>query len=216
MDKGGVHTNNGVGNKLCYLLTDGATFNGYTITGLGEATVRDLYWECQANLLCPASDYSHLYFALTQAAVNLDLSGAQRDDVENACLAVEIAPVKAFTVKDGAGTEWLQFQSDGDVLVMYGVVVENASVAQLTPSSSRAEWIVKLGSGDVVALLNLDDGNLYIAGTASPEQETLAADPETPELVVKDGQGTALALIDDQGNLKFRGKLCENRDPYGE
>ncbi len=34
-DAGGVHTNSGVNNKAAFLITDGGTFNGRTVTGLG-------------------------------------------------------------------------------------------------------------------------------------------------------------------------------------
>src|SRR4029079_17674215 len=34
-DVGGVHTNSGIGNKAAYLMTDGDTFNGKTVTGIG-------------------------------------------------------------------------------------------------------------------------------------------------------------------------------------
>lgn len=34
----GVHTNSGVGNKMFYLLSQGGTFNGVTVTGLGVQT----------------------------------------------------------------------------------------------------------------------------------------------------------------------------------
>jgi len=44
-DHGGVHTNCGVNNKLCYLLTDGDTFRGYTVQGMGLARVAELYYE---------------------------------------------------------------------------------------------------------------------------------------------------------------------------
>src|SRR5262249_43244097 len=38
-DSGGVHSNSGVNNKAAFLMTDGGTFNGQTITGLGAAKV---------------------------------------------------------------------------------------------------------------------------------------------------------------------------------
>lgn len=214
-DNGGVHVNCGVGNKLCFLLTDGDSFEGYTIASLGESTVRDLYWECQTSLLCPASDYTHLYFALKQAAVNLNLSQSQRENIENACRAVNIAQVSAFTIRNGEGSELLQFQSDGDVLVMRGVVVENASAAQMTPSSTRAEWMLKLGATGILALLNPDDGNFYIKGAVVAQQGDLSDNPNIAEFVLRDAQGTTLALIDSQGNLRLRGRLYQNYNPFG-
>ncbi|HAV62731.1 MAG TPA: hypothetical protein DCY13_10230, partial [Verrucomicrobiales bacterium] len=50
-DFGGVHSNSGVNNKLAFLLVDGDTFNGQTVTGMGIAPVADLYYQANANLL---------------------------------------------------------------------------------------------------------------------------------------------------------------------
>ena len=72
-DYRGVHLNSGVANKLAYLLTDGASFNGQTVTGQGISLVAALFYEAQVNLLVPASDYFDLYAALRQAAKNKEL-----------------------------------------------------------------------------------------------------------------------------------------------
>ncbi|MFW9940363.1 MAG: M4 family metallopeptidase [Candidatus Thorarchaeota archaeon] len=89
-DQGGVHHNCGVGNKLCYLLVDGANFNGYTISPFGISKTADLFYEVQTNLLTSGADYWDLYNALTQAAINLDWTISERENLENACRAVEI------------------------------------------------------------------------------------------------------------------------------
>ncbi len=70
-DNGGVHINSGVGNKLCYLLTDGDTFMGVEVKPLGISAVADLMYECQTNLLTEASEYADLHAAPHQAANNL-------------------------------------------------------------------------------------------------------------------------------------------------
>ncbi len=90
-DYGWVHYNNGVGNKLCYLLTDGDTFNGYTVQGMGIEAVAELYYEVQTGLLTKAPNYTDLYFALVQAAENLGWTANQKANLEKACQAVEIA-----------------------------------------------------------------------------------------------------------------------------
>ncbi len=90
-DWGGVHTNCGVNNKLCYLLTDGDTFNGQVVFGMGIGGVADLYYEVQTNLLASGADYFDLGNALQQAAVNLGWTSQQRNNVYLACVAVEIA-----------------------------------------------------------------------------------------------------------------------------
>ena len=91
-DGGGVHTNCGVINKLCYLLTDGDNFNGQSVTGIGIEKTAKLFYECQANLLNEASDFADLYMALGQATVNLLMTFDERINVRSAARAVEIAP----------------------------------------------------------------------------------------------------------------------------
>ncbi|MEK6750941.1 MAG: M4 family metallopeptidase, partial [Chloroflexota bacterium] len=71
LDNGGVHTNSGVGNKTAYLITDGDTFNGYTVTGLGITKAAKIYYEAQTNILVSNSNYHSLYDALRQACTNL-------------------------------------------------------------------------------------------------------------------------------------------------
>lgn len=90
-DNGGVHSNSGVNNKLCYLLTDGDTFNGQTISGLGMDQVVRLYYEAQVNLLTSGAGWAQLYDSLQQAAVNRGWNTTDRNNLYRACLAVEIA-----------------------------------------------------------------------------------------------------------------------------
>ena len=93
-DSGGVHTNSGVNSKAVYLMTDGGTFNGQMVTGLGITKVAQIYYEVQTNLLVSASDYADLYDALYQACLNLvGTSGITSDDcqeVRDATNAVEM------------------------------------------------------------------------------------------------------------------------------
>ena len=70
-DSGGVHINSGVSNKAAFLMTDGGTFNGQTITGLGITKVARIYYEVNTNMLTSGSDYTALGNALNQGCVNL-------------------------------------------------------------------------------------------------------------------------------------------------
>jgi bacillolysin len=100
-DNGGVHTNSGVNNKAAYLLTDGGTLNGKTVTGLGMNKVASIYYEAQTNLLTSASDYQDLYNLLQQACTNLNGTGvttaADCQEVKDAVDATEmnLQPTKA-------------------------------------------------------------------------------------------------------------------------
>ena len=92
-DNGGVHTNSGVGNKFAYLLTDGETFNGYTVTGLGiDKAALIIYWA--ANLLTSGSEYADFGQALLSSCASQvgthGITTADCAQVSNAAHAVEI------------------------------------------------------------------------------------------------------------------------------
>jgi len=91
-DCGGVHGNSGVNNKLCYLLTDGDTFRGSVVTGMGISNVAALYYEANVNLLISSSGWMELAEALQQAAKNLGWSVAQQNNLDGAIKAVGISP----------------------------------------------------------------------------------------------------------------------------
>ena len=89
-DNGGVHQNSGVNNKAAYLMTDGDTFNGFTVNGIGKDKVAAIYYEAQANLLTSSTTYPDLYDGLNQACVNLESKGkTNAGDCANVKLALD-------------------------------------------------------------------------------------------------------------------------------
>ncbi len=93
-DLGGVHFNCGIGNKLIYLLTDGDTFNGLTVTGMGISKVADLFYAARP-MLTSVADYFELYYALRAASVALNYPEEERQNIITAMKAVEIEPPDA-------------------------------------------------------------------------------------------------------------------------
>ncbi|MBI5483059.1 MAG: M4 family metallopeptidase [Deltaproteobacteria bacterium] len=93
-DNGGVHYNSGINNKAVYLMTDGGSFNGKTVTGLGADKVSRLYFYVQTNLLTSGSDYADLYNALQMGCSTLvGTDGITQSDCQqviNALDAVEM------------------------------------------------------------------------------------------------------------------------------
>ncbi|HVE26272.1 MAG TPA: M4 family metallopeptidase [Sporichthya sp.] len=69
-DNGGVHNNNGVGNKAAYLIAAGGTFNGQNIAGLGIQKTATLYYRA-LRMLTSGADYADLAGALRQGCANL-------------------------------------------------------------------------------------------------------------------------------------------------
>jgi len=93
-DNGGVHKNDGIGNKAAYLITDGDTFNGKTVSGIGLDKTARLYYLVQTKCLTSGSDYADLYTCLQSACEYLkDVGYVTESDcqqVTNAIDAVEM------------------------------------------------------------------------------------------------------------------------------
>ena len=70
-DLGGVHINSAVAGKAAALMTDGGSFNGYSVLGLGLPKVALIEYEAMTSLLTSAADYNDLFNALQQACVDL-------------------------------------------------------------------------------------------------------------------------------------------------
>jgi bacillolysin len=66
-DSGGVHTNSGVNNKAAFLIADGGTFGGQTVTGLGITKAARVYYDAQTRYLTSGSDYADLASVLPQS-----------------------------------------------------------------------------------------------------------------------------------------------------
>lgn len=104
-DHGGVHTNSGVNNKAAYLMTDGGTFNGHTVVGLGATKVAHIYYEAETKLMTSATDYQDLSDQLQQACRNLvgsyGITAANCQQVTAAVAATEMdqVPLNAQTAK---------------------------------------------------------------------------------------------------------------------
>ncbi|MBC8098089.1 MAG: M4 family metallopeptidase, partial [Armatimonadetes bacterium] len=94
-DSGGVHWNSGVNNKAAYLMADGATFNGFTVTSIGVFKTAAVYYDSQTTKLGPSSQYGDLYNALNQSCTELiggadGITAADCTQVMNATLATEM------------------------------------------------------------------------------------------------------------------------------
>jgi hypothetical protein len=119
---------------------------------------------------------------------------------------VEMSPVQGFLVrKSPSGDAILRFEEDGNVVVA-GTLYTGASVANLTPTSQH-EFLVRNAAGQVVARASAQTGDLYIKGSKSENQSSLTSSPSVQELVIRSSTGQVQSLIDENGNLKMRGKV---------
>jgi Zn-dependent metalloprotease len=90
LDRGGVHINAGVINKLTYLLTDGDYFNGRSVAGMGIDKVAQLFFK--ARFLLPRAAFlTDFAAALNGAAIALGYSQEDLANINEALRAVEIS-----------------------------------------------------------------------------------------------------------------------------
>jgi Zn-dependent metalloprotease len=121
-DSGGVHINSGIPNKATFLMVDGGTFNGQTITGIGTVKAAKIWYEVQTNLLTSGSDFKDLGDALQLACSNLvgtgGITSGDCTQVNKAVLATELGTLPtSCNLADApyctAGQEPLNLYSEG-------------------------------------------------------------------------------------------------------
>ena len=99
-DRGGVHLNNGVIARLCYLLCEGETFNrddgrSFDVKPIGFARTEELFGTLlfgQRRYLPSACNMYAFYNGITLAAQDLGFSQDERDRLVVACDAINIVP----------------------------------------------------------------------------------------------------------------------------
>jgi Zn-dependent metalloprotease len=97
-DSGGVHLGSGVFNHGFAILTDGTTFNGITVRGIGPIKSGAVYYRALSTYLTPLADFGDAYHALNQAA--LDLVGTFPNDPRTGLPSDSV-----FTADDAAQVE---------------------------------------------------------------------------------------------------------------
>jgi hypothetical protein len=96
-DNGGIHTNSGVANHAYALMSDGGTFNGFTIGGIGIEKAARIHYRALTTYLTSGSNFADHAAAVEQACSDLrGTSGITAGDcaqVEATLEAVEMSGV---------------------------------------------------------------------------------------------------------------------------
>ncbi|WP_139491815.1 M4 family metallopeptidase [Brevibacillus dissolubilis] len=90
-DNGGVHTNSGINNKAAYLLSDGGTHYGVTVTGIGRAATEKIYYRALTLYMTASTNFAGMRQAAIQAASDLyGATSTQVNSVKQAYSAVGV------------------------------------------------------------------------------------------------------------------------------
>ncbi len=175
-DNGGVHSNSGINNKAVYLMTDGGTFNGYVVNGIGIGKVADIYYEAQTNLLVSGSDYADLYVALNQGCLNLigtdpvnPITAADCIEVQNATDAVEMN-----SAPQGLNPEAQVCPANQSPTDLFFDDIENGTV----------NWVFNTLSGDPGPVWGVDGGYTASGQFSLWGQDTFPSTDSVAEMVV--------------------------------
>jgi thermolysin len=80
-DNGGVHINSGIINKAAYLLSEGGTHYGVTVSGIGRTKLGAIFYRMNTVYLTSSSNFSQARAAAIQSAT--DLYGAASAEVNS-------------------------------------------------------------------------------------------------------------------------------------
>lgn len=151
-DYGGVHSNSGVGNKAAYLITDGGTFNGRTITGLGQVKAQQVFYRALTTALRSGSGWQDLRSALYASCTGLigsyGITSANCAQVDNAALATEmqlvpaLAPGAEADVCASGQAPTYVVSDDADSWTRW-----NTEVISGAPVLNWVDWYVASGTG---------------------------------------------------------------------
>ena len=176
-DLGGVHSNNGIGNKLIYLLTDGDTFNGETVAGLGEELVGQLFYTAMGELSASA-DYYDLYLVLGSAANDLGVSFEDKLNIAAAARAVEIVPpeLALLGLRDFRAVSAVDGDGQTSVALTWSNPAEE-DLSNLTLLRNVGRFAQRIGEGTILPVPRGEDKYLDRAVEAGVEYYyTLIAD----------------------------------------
>ena len=88
-DNGGVHWNSTIPSKAMYLASEGGSFNGYEIRGIGMDKVVQIWYRALTSYYVRSETFNGAYHALIQAATDL-YDTADAAEVRKALQAVEM------------------------------------------------------------------------------------------------------------------------------
>jgi bacillolysin len=103
-DNGGVHINSGIPNKICYLISDGGTHYGTTVSGIGRAASEKIFYRALTSYLTSQSDFSDARNAAVLSAA--DLFGEGSNEQKTVADAFTAAGIGEDDSDGGTQDQW--------------------------------------------------------------------------------------------------------------
>ena len=185
---GGIHFNAGVLNKFSYLASEGGSFNGVEITGVGIKKVEQIWYRALTEHFSANVTFNEAYGGFLLATSEL-YGEAELKQVRNALLSVELNRLLG-------GGKLGDFNNDGNV---DGDDID-LFVGQVGLATSE---VAAIGDLDLIGdgLISQDDFNLFVANyveTSNGEVGTFNGDFNLDGVV--DVLGDAFILVGNLGS----------------
>ncbi len=149
-DSCGVHTNMGVTNKAFYLLAEGGTHNGVSVTGIGMQNVMKIFFRANSLYWDSTADFSLRDGASgsMKAALDLDTSNFWLQQTSLAWTAVGVCTILAGDV-NGSGSITM-----GDVITLVNYIFKGQPLPLSPLCRGDANGNGWIDLGDVIWLVN--------------------------------------------------------------
>jgi|TARA_Y100000310_G_scaffold345721_1_gene468806 hypothetical protein len=108
-----------------------------------------------------------------------------------------------------AASNAMSIDNNGNA-ILRGTLVQNQD--PINPAPDQDEFVMKDSLGDVVALVRLQNGNMFISGNLFESQPSLIP-PASDDFVIINSDGEVISYIDESGNFYLRGSLTQNGNP---
>ncbi len=135
---------------------------------------------------------------------NSDVNNTGTGDPNYADIGAYELVSEAFSVLDDSDANMAIFDNLGN-LFLKGTMDQNSTHT----ATDANEFIVENSAGSELAIIDANDGNMYIDGQIFENQDTFPLDG-TNHFIIEDSSGNTVAYIDDpNGDLYLKGKLYE-------
>ncbi len=95
-DDGGVHINSGVPNHAAYLMSDGGSYNGRTISGIGRNRTEQIFYRALTVYFSSSTGFNQAYTGLRAACA--DLYGSSSTYCTNATNALQAVEMNSTSI----------------------------------------------------------------------------------------------------------------------
>jgi thermolysin len=188
---GDVHTNSGIPNKAAYLISEGGTHHGITVTGIGRDNMAKIFYSAQTDYLQSMDNFYKARLATIDATINVFGAGdvAKQNTVRQAWNSVGVGPFGIIPhpeelriSKDESEQFVIEVLSDQNPVANANVtfVSENTGLATVSPSSGNTDT-----NGKITATVTSTTTSCLLKTTLVTVTATYGPDSTLSKVVVK-------------------------------